>query len=116
MASLVFLVIAAGVALLAYRESENFRRNNGVTPWRIPSVVWAILGFLSLFICAILLVIARRTTKPAWGQQRSGSLQYTPMPAVAPPGWHPDPGNPTQWRYWDGRSWTDHVSRGTSTV
>jgi uncharacterized protein YbjQ (UPF0145 family) len=26
-----------------------------------------------------------------------------------PPGWFADPGNPTQLRWWDGRTWTDQV-------
>ena len=25
-----------------------------------------------------------------------------------PPGWHPDPDDPTQQRYWDGTAWTEH--------
>lgn len=33
------------------------------------------------------------------------------MSSEAPgPGWHPDPYDPeTQWRWWDGERWTDHV-------
>lgn len=32
--------------------------------------------------------------------------------AIAPPapGWHLDPGNQHQLRYWDGQQWTDHTS------
>ena len=26
------------------------------------------------------------------------------------PGWHPDPSNPQQLRYWDGQQWTDHTA------
>lgn len=27
-----------------------------------------------------------------------------------PPGWYPDPGNPSRQRYYDGMQWTEHVS------
>lgn len=27
---------------------------------------------------------------------------------AAPAGWHDDPEDSTQWRYWDGRMWTEH--------
>jgi hypothetical protein len=29
---------------------------------------------------------------------------------MPPPGWHPDPNDPTQWRWWDGEEWTDKRS------
>ena len=29
---------------------------------------------------------------------------------AVPPDWHPDPAGRHQYRYWDGRSWTDHVA------
>ena len=32
------------------------------------------------------------------------------MGDAAPPGWYPDPGRAHQYRYFDGGSWTDHVS------
>jgi hypothetical protein len=28
-----------------------------------------------------------------------------------PPGWYPDPSNPYQDRYWDGREWSDSLVR-----
>jgi hypothetical protein len=30
--------------------------------------------------------------------------------SITPSGWYPDPCQRYQWRYWDGRVWTDHVS------
>lgn len=30
--------------------------------------------------------------------------------AGPPAGWYGDPNDPTAWRYWDGRSWTEHVA------
>lgn len=35
--------------------------------------------------------------------------QARPLP---PPGWHPDPSGRHWWRWWDGRSWTEHVADG----
>lgn len=40
---------------------------------------------------------------------------YTPAPAAAPAvpaGWYADPAGRFELRYWDGGTWTDHVSRG----
>ena len=40
-----------------------------------------------------------------------GPLPLVPAsPVVAPPGWHPDPTGGHQLRYWDGRTWSEHVS------
>lgn len=51
-------------ALLGYRISTRHRMMRGVTPWRLPSVVWA-------FVCAILqpfgiilVIVAEFTTRP----------------------------------------------------
>jgi len=33
-----------------------------------------------------------------------------PHREAAAPDWHPDPAGRHQYRYWDGKSWTDHVS------
>lgn len=30
---------------------------------------------------------------------------------AAPPGWHPDPHDPSRLRYWDGQQWTDHYAQ-----
>lgn len=32
------------------------------------------------------------------------------QPPALPEGWYDDPDDPTQWRYWGGRMWTDHRS------
>lgn len=31
----------------------------------------------------------------------------------APPGWYPDPANPSGWRWWDGHLWGNHSTAGT---
>jgi hypothetical protein len=42
---------------------------------------------------------------------RVGSIAaVTPSEVVAPPAWHPDPTGRHQLRYWDGRTWSEHVS------
>lgn len=40
-------------------------------------------------------------------QRRYGVAMDAPQ---APPGWHTDPQNPSQLRYWDGQSWTEHTA------
>jgi len=105
---LVFvLIVGLVVGFVAYRSSESFKQRNDVTPWHIPSLVWGLIGFLSLLLCAILFLIARRTTKPA-------SLAPTPagVPSQAPPGWYPDPVSLHEFRFWDGTQWTDRVEDG----
>jgi uncharacterized protein YbjQ (UPF0145 family) len=39
-----------------------------------------------------------------------------PAPPDQAANWYPDPQNPAQWRYWDGTSWTDHVSGGQQSA
>lgn len=113
----ILLLLAVGVAVLAYRESESFKWKNGVTPWGMPSWVWAILGFFSLIICAVLLAIARHTTQPRVVQPSVWPINPASVLAAAPPGWHPDPSGRHQFRYWDGHAWTPHVSNsGVSAI
>jgi len=57
------LVVGIIIAALAYRESERFRTNYGVTPWGVPSALWAGIGLLSLIVVAIVLAIARGSTR-----------------------------------------------------
>ena len=61
-----YLILGALFGLLAYREARSFREKNGVAPWRMDPVAWGVIVFVSgLLIGGILLLIARRTTKPA---------------------------------------------------
>ena len=51
---------------LGIRESRNFEKKTGRTPWDLPSWAWGALVGMSLLIGGVLLMIARRTTKPSW--------------------------------------------------
>ena len=37
------------------------------------------------------------------------------MSELPPAGWHPDPDDPSQQRYWDGSSWTEHRAPAAQT-
>ncbi len=43
-------------------------------------------------------------------RQREATLSREPALSTNPPSWHPDPLSWHQYRYWDGRIWTDHVA------
>ncbi|MDQ6648502.1 MAG: hypothetical protein M3Z02_00030 [Actinomycetota bacterium] len=49
---------------LGMRESKNFEQKTGRTPWDLPSWAWGLLTGMSLLIGGVLLMIARRTTRP----------------------------------------------------
>lgn len=57
----------------------------------------------------------RPVPEPARPQPASPEAVTEPAPApttpASPAAWHPDPSGRFQFRYWDGRSWTAHVSR-----
>jgi drug/metabolite transporter (DMT)-like permease len=100
----IYLAIGLVVAFVAFRSSETYKREHNVTPWHLPSLVWALIGFLSLLLCAILFLIARKTTKPA--------VSSVMQPQTPAPGWYPDPSAQHELRYWDGSLWTSRVEDG----
>lgn len=59
--SAIFAVVFAG---LGYRISIRHRAVRGVTPWRLPSIVWAIICGLFQAFGIILELIAEWTTRP----------------------------------------------------
>jgi len=166
-----YLVLGLVLGFMVYRNTENFRRHTGVSPWGIPPFIWAIVTVFIVLLGTVLSYIAIRTTKvPArrppdvdpslWGRYPSSASQ-PPSDGPAPPGgyspgwsqhpanpgyaadspypspdapgspgsaastatspsaasstapkpsWHPDPAGRHQLRYWDGDTWTEHVS------
>ena len=59
--------------------------------------------------------LTRRQAETAFPPPRrpdpdAGRLAAAARP-LSPPAWHPDPSGRYDLRYWDGRLWTDHVSR-----
>jgi hypothetical protein len=56
------LVAEVVVAVMAYHESDRFRQQYGTTPWGLPSLLWAFVGFASSVFSGILLWRARVTT------------------------------------------------------
>jgi drug/metabolite transporter (DMT)-like permease len=139
----IYLVVAVLFGIAFYSSSESFKKKNGVTPWNWPSWLWGVVGFASFLIGLILWAIAERRTKSvlARGTTNGGFGSSVPTPVYAqsfttgttgaeqalpsmvfgaqpsPPGaWHADPTGRFASRFWDGTSWTEHVSDGTTTT
>jgi hypothetical protein len=90
-------VLAVVFATFGYLLSERYKRARGVTPWRLPSAVWALVLFMSTLIGAIVYLIACFTTRPvgptgwAGGGTQSwhpGASEFEHRP---PAGWHGGP-------------------------
>jgi hypothetical protein len=75
------LVLGAAFGLLGYFLSERYRRVRGVTPWRMPSGVWAALLFLFSLIGMVVYLIACLTTR-TWVPPPPGRWDHG-----APQGW-----------------------------
>lgn len=71
-------VFAVVFAFLGYRISVRHRMMRGVTPWRLPSVVWAILCGIFQPFGIILELVAEFTTRP---QPRPSPTSGGPEPA-----------------------------------
>jgi hypothetical protein len=74
--SLLFAVV---FAVLGYRISYRYRLVRGVTPWRLPSAVWALICFFVPF-GIVLELVAQFTTKSA-GQPGPGQSAAPSFPA-----------------------------------
>jgi hypothetical protein len=134
-------ILSVLCAIGGYRFSVRSGLLRGITPWRMPSIVWGIIcltGPLGL----LLEFVAVRTTKPATasvgspqviaGQQWSPLPTSTPVEPVVEPeprfaapddgsgkmalfGWYADPAGRHAHRYWDGRGWTSLVEDDSVT-
>lgn len=68
MHSLQFVLVLVGALVFGvwgYQASEQFRAKTGRTPWSLPSILWGLTAFFSVALGALLLAVARRTTRPA---------------------------------------------------
>jgi len=83
------LAFACLFALLGYRMSHRHRLARGVTPWRVPSVVWAAICFFFQPFGLIIELVAQATTKPvatASGRPIAGAFPLYPTARPAAPG------------------------------
>jgi hypothetical protein len=112
-------VLGVVFAFLGFRASERYRRANGVTPWRWPSAVWAVLFFVSLLLGLVLYLIARSTTRPkagptdwAGGGPAPGGDQFG-YGSSAPDGWNAPP--PGGWGQAPPQGWDAPAPSGWGT-
>ena len=67
-------MLSAVVGALAYLISDRYSRSRGVTPWRLPSMVWALIALVSVAVLPLVLLalpVACLTT-PAGDKRRNG--------------------------------------------
>lgn len=63
----LYTVLAFAFGAFGYMLALNYRHRAGVTPWRLPAIVWALFWFISPLVGLILYVIASRFTSPSLG-------------------------------------------------
>lgn len=73
----LYLVAPLIGAVLGYRSATQFAATNGRVPWGWPPAAWAVVVGVSLLFGGLLIIVARRTSKPQ---------RWTP-PAGAPVGY-----------------------------
>ena len=93
---LVSLVLLLAFSIWSFSLARRFRDRNGVAPWRVPPVLWALIGFVLGLIGFLLLLVARATTRPVppapTGAGFSVQGGATPVDEQwAAPGGSPDP-------------------------
>lgn len=88
------LILGTVLAILGYLASERYKRARGVTPWRLPSAVWAVLLFFLTLLGAIVYMIAYFTTRPRTRPTGWKSPGPSWGPGAGPPqqGWNAPPG------------------------
>lgn len=95
------LALTAGLAVLfaalGYRTSTRYRALRGVTPWRLPSIAWALVCLVLQFVGLAIEILAELTTRAPYspaaptGRQAAGppASRYappsTPPVAIEPP-------------------------------
>jgi hypothetical protein len=90
-------LLVAGLlfAGLGYWLSERYRRNWGRTPWKLPSLLWAFIFFLSLVLGALLFAIAQYTTRRASSAVPGQSRPWYPPAGGNRSANRSDPGYPS---------------------
>ena len=108
-----------------------FRRTRTVMPLIVVHMLWDVNGLsaefvpvvsglvlLATLLAVIVTGIVHLATRrdPDREDVKVGAPQLAslapPVPSyLPPPGWYPDPQDPTAWRWWDGRGWTAYDSR-----
>lgn len=75
-------VLGVVLGSLGYFLSERYKRARGVTPWRVPSGMWAVLLFLLSLIGVVMYLIACFTTRPKTGPTgwAGGDQHWSPGP------------------------------------
>jgi hypothetical protein len=134
------VILAFVFGFIGYRTSHRYQTIVGVTPWRIPSIVWAAICFFLQPIGVIIEWVAEFTTRPAMTGAQPGPMAASvapstravpavteaPQATVAPPprypgpsdeqgrsalfGWYRDVTGRHELRYWDGKHWSALVS------
>ena len=90
-------VLGVVLGSLGYFLSERYKRARGVTPWRVPSGMWAVLLFLLSLIGVVMYLIACFTTRPKTGPTgwAGGDQHWSPGPrdseGRAREGWNSPP-------------------------
>jgi hypothetical protein len=98
------LVLGAVLAILGYVFSERYKRARGVTPWRLPSAVWAVLLFFLTILGAIVYLIAYFTTRPRTGPAGfDARTQNWGQGGPPPQGWNAPAGE--EWRTRSPQGW-----------
>ncbi len=132
------VAFALAFALFGYRISARFRSVRGVTPWRVPSIVWALICLVFQPFGIIVELFAEFTTRTApevvIAHPRGAPSASSPVPLAqrtlepsreldlaGPPvprdlsgrvalfGWYADPTGRHERRYFDGRRWSSAV-------
>lgn len=66
-------LLAVVIAIFGYRLSQRIRATRGVTPWRIPSLVWGLICFFFAPFGFALELIAIVSTRPAPGKVQTAN-------------------------------------------
>lgn len=88
-------VTAAVSGILAYVFAVYSRRATGTYPWRVPAIIWGILGVLIPVFSLLIEAVARLTTRPV---TPPGAGSYFGGPQDQPVGNGRPPGAPSDWQ------------------